>query len=179
MSIYTHMCELKRRRNSAIFRARKCNFDEREGFPQSTLMRGRNVCSFECTHVASSAVIRRHVAGWRGVRRVEESQPPFLRNTIQQIYTRRLRNRAHAALRRAMASRARQTTRLLPKTGDACSKSAAGMRDDVRGRCDPRDGTSTLGLVHIKRAIASMLLRHRRPPARRRGDTNGWPLLCS
>jgi hypothetical protein len=77
------MCELKRRRNSAIFRARKCNFDEREGFPQSTLMRGRNVCSFECTHVASSAVIRRHVAGWRGVRRVEESQPPFLRNTIQ------------------------------------------------------------------------------------------------
>ena len=94
-------------------------------------------------------------------------------------YARRLRNRAHAALRRAMASRARQMTRLLSKTGDACSKSAAGMRDDVRGRCEPRDGTSTLGLVHIKRAIASKLPRHRRSPARRRGDTNGWPLLCS
>ena len=94
-------------------------------------------------------------------------------------YARRLRNRAHAALRRSMASRARQMTRLLSKTGDACSKSAAGMRDDVRGRCEPRDGTSTLGLDHIKRAIASMLRRHWLPPARRRGGTNGWPLLCS
>ena len=40
-------------------------------------------------------------------------------------YARRLRNRAHAALRRSISSRARQMTRLLSKKGDACSKSAA------------------------------------------------------
>jgi hypothetical protein len=75
-------------------------------------------------------------------------------------YARRPRNRAHAALRRAMASRARHMTHLLSKTGDACSKSAAGMRDDVRGRCELRNGASTLGLAHqarnrLKAAAAS------------------------
>ena len=115
------------------------------------------------------------MAGWRGVRRAEERQPPLLRNTIQQIRAATAQQGARGVETFNLVARATNDAFIVEKRRRVQQKRS----DEVRGRCEPRDGTSIHFKVHIEGEIASMLRWHWRPPARRRANTNGLPLLNS
>ena len=52
------------------------------------------------------------------------------------------------------------------------------MRGDIQRDCALCGVSQARGLLHIKRLIASMRGWRLHPPARRRGGTIGWPVLC-